>query len=219
MKTRDAIISKALLLFNKNGFGRVSTYDIAAAAGISQGNLTYYFPAKNDIVINLTKSFITDIQSALSPLNPEEVTMKNFYLRMEAAYKVHLRYRFLLMAFGDLMLPNAQLANEFKEMLDERKERMKSYLPSLKEKGYLNSDLIIENADAFVFVANMVGTYWVQESSIYHRKKTQKEQVKHYLTVFFSLFLPYMTDLAKQELSEYIDFETLKVSDVAEETA
>jgi AcrR family transcriptional regulator len=50
MKTRDKIIDSALQLFNKQGTKAVSTNHIAAAAGISPGNLYYHFRNKEDII-------------------------------------------------------------------------------------------------------------------------------------------------------------------------
>ena len=50
MKTRDKIIDCALQLFNEQGTKAVSTNHIAAATGISPGNLYYHFRNKEDII-------------------------------------------------------------------------------------------------------------------------------------------------------------------------
>ncbi len=49
-ETRRAILESARRLFNEQGVGSVSMRSIAADAGISVGNLTYYFPRKKDLV-------------------------------------------------------------------------------------------------------------------------------------------------------------------------
>jgi AcrR family transcriptional regulator len=50
MKTRDKILEVALDLFNQQGTAAVSTNHIAAATGISPGNLYYHFRNKEDII-------------------------------------------------------------------------------------------------------------------------------------------------------------------------
>lgn len=50
MKTPDKIIDSALRLFNEQGTKAVSTNHIAAAAGISPGNLYYHFRNKEAII-------------------------------------------------------------------------------------------------------------------------------------------------------------------------
>lgn len=50
MKTSDRILDAALEMFNEQGTGAVSTNHIAAAAGISPGNLYYHFRNKEEIV-------------------------------------------------------------------------------------------------------------------------------------------------------------------------
>lgn len=50
MSTRDRIIAAALDLFNAQGTRAVSTNHIAAACGISPGNLYYHFRNKEEII-------------------------------------------------------------------------------------------------------------------------------------------------------------------------
>lgn len=50
MKTKDRILEIARRNFNRYGFSAVTMRQIAEEAGISPGNLTYYYRYKRDIV-------------------------------------------------------------------------------------------------------------------------------------------------------------------------
>lgn len=56
-RTRDRILTVSLALFNTRGLGRVTTAEIAAAAGIREGNLQYHFPRKSNLVEAMFASF------------------------------------------------------------------------------------------------------------------------------------------------------------------
>jgi AcrR family transcriptional regulator len=53
MSTRERILDSALALFNEKGTSAISTNHIAAAIGISPGNLYYHFRNKEDIIAAL----------------------------------------------------------------------------------------------------------------------------------------------------------------------
>jgi AcrR family transcriptional regulator len=57
-RTRDRVLSAALELFNERGAGSVSTNHVAERAGISPGNLYYWFSDKNEIVRELYAQFV-----------------------------------------------------------------------------------------------------------------------------------------------------------------
>lgn len=51
--TRQRILDATLGLWNERGFTAVPVAELAAAVGISNGNLSYHFPSKRDLVIAL----------------------------------------------------------------------------------------------------------------------------------------------------------------------
>lgn len=53
ISTKQKILDTARTLFNKYGYNGVSLRDIASAVGISEGNLTYYFKKKENLIESL----------------------------------------------------------------------------------------------------------------------------------------------------------------------
>jgi len=64
-KTREHIAKVSLALFNEQGERNVSTNHIAAAAGISPGNLYYHFANKHQVVAVLFADYKAQMNSAL----------------------------------------------------------------------------------------------------------------------------------------------------------
>jgi len=77
---RENILKVALKLFNENGIDGVTTRDIANKLKISLGNLTYYFPAKSDIVFSLLKEVGQKIDEALAcHVNTNKNALTNYF--------------------------------------------------------------------------------------------------------------------------------------------
>jgi AcrR family transcriptional regulator len=54
-KTRDRILDASRRLFNEKGYSSTTLAEIATSVGIAQGNLTYHFPTKRELVVELEK--------------------------------------------------------------------------------------------------------------------------------------------------------------------
>lgn len=65
MKTRDRIVLTALQVFNRDGYGAVTTAALAEACGISEGNLWYHFKTKRDLLTAIAERFAQDIEQRL----------------------------------------------------------------------------------------------------------------------------------------------------------
>lgn len=63
---KEAICDAAAQLFNQKGYDQVSMREIAKHAGTTIGNLTYYFPKKEDIVIQIVSELHEDFQIYLN---------------------------------------------------------------------------------------------------------------------------------------------------------
>ena len=66
--TRTRIIEAAITLFNERGSGAVTTNHIAAAAGISPGNLYYHFRNREDIVRAIFEVMETESWVGFAPI-------------------------------------------------------------------------------------------------------------------------------------------------------
>jgi AcrR family transcriptional regulator len=114
-RTRDKILDAALELFNERGTAAVTTNHVAAHAGISPGNLYYWFSDKDEIVRELYARLVgayEEMWSAdargLVDLGPEDLLS-----RLAAGAVLSRRYAFLGRELLGLLHGDAALAGEY----------------------------------------------------------------------------------------------------------
>jgi AcrR family transcriptional regulator len=62
--TRERILGAALVVLRDVGHGRFSVQKVAREAGVYQGNITYYWPRRRDLVLALAVRIVDDYRNA-----------------------------------------------------------------------------------------------------------------------------------------------------------
>ena len=60
--TRQKIMNKAVMLFNKNGYASVTLFEIAGELKMTRGNLTYHFKDKDILLKAISDEFWAKIE-------------------------------------------------------------------------------------------------------------------------------------------------------------
>ncbi len=71
--TAERILAASRRLFNRKGYAATSLTEIAGAVGISQGNLSYHFPTKRDLVTRLEQDARQRARARWASLQPGPV--------------------------------------------------------------------------------------------------------------------------------------------------
>lgn len=199
---KDDILKAALELFNKKGIDEVRTRDIAKEINISLGNLTYYFPNKNDIVLALVQESGKAIEEALAQngANPQKNTLILYYGQVETIFKTHLKYKFLFGRWGEIISSSPEIQKFAQEFLKIRFDSWKGLNEQLVKEKLARPDLI-EESYAHSYVINILALFWHQEFSIYFPELNDKQKVQKALAIFFQSYKPYLTKKGLAELS------------------
>lgn len=72
--TRSNILKAARRLFNEQGFEQVTMRKIASEAGVGVGNVTYYFPRRQDIVVALMDDSFARTRLQTHAVTPAQLT-------------------------------------------------------------------------------------------------------------------------------------------------
>jgi AcrR family transcriptional regulator len=91
--TRNRILGVSLTLFNARGLGRVTTAEIATAAGIREGNLQYYFPRKCNLVEALFAGFESEALEVAGRLPADPSAPEGLLAYQRAWFDLIWRYR------------------------------------------------------------------------------------------------------------------------------
>lgn len=63
--TRERVLEAALVVLRDVGYGRFSVQKVAREAGVYQGNITYYWPRRRELVLALAMRIVDDYRTAL----------------------------------------------------------------------------------------------------------------------------------------------------------
>src|SRR3954471_17826102 len=77
-RTRRALASAALRLFDERGYEETTISDIAAAADVSPRTFFSYFPSKDDVVFAEMDERLADVRAGLAERTPGETPLATF---------------------------------------------------------------------------------------------------------------------------------------------
>ncbi|PQA45447.1 TetR/AcrR family transcriptional regulator [Amnimonas aquatica] len=112
-KTRDRILARSLELFNEQGERQMSTNHIAAALGMSPGNLYYHFKNKDAIIFELFLEYTDHMRAALTLPEDRQLTQADKIVLFEKIMGTLWRYRFLHRDMTHL-LDNAEMRDSYR---------------------------------------------------------------------------------------------------------
>ena len=155
-RTRERVLEAALELFNERGCASVTTNHVAAQAGISPGNLYYWFGDKDEIVRELYAQYVAGYEQlwaagsgVLYGLSPDEVMA-----RLADGAALSGRYAFLSRDLLGLLNGDPALAASYRAVYHRRIAEFTSLAHAWRVSGLIR-DLDDET------IADMVDALWI----------------------------------------------------------
>ncbi|WP_306353124.1 TetR/AcrR family transcriptional regulator [Flavobacterium sp. '19STA2R22 D10 B1'] len=200
MDTKAIILKTALELYNELGVNTVSSRHIAAKMGISPGNLHYHFKHTDDIIQMLYNHLAVKFDAIISTLESnEEISFDVFREQSKSSFELVYEYRFIFLHFVEIGMRIPSVRNDYYALTQRRKNEFVSVFNQLIAKGIFRDDLpesIMENLVTQIFI---VGDFWLSNNELTLKLKGN-DAVEHYSNVFFNMFYPYLTSVAKENL-------------------
>jgi AcrR family transcriptional regulator len=114
--TRERILDVALALFNDAGTSPISTNHIAAAAGISPGNLYYHFRNKEQIVQSIFERLFSTYEHVFALPQDHAPTLVGLRHLVRVNFEVLWEYRFAYRELAALLRRDAVLRERWLEV-------------------------------------------------------------------------------------------------------
>ena len=178
MKTRERIIHKALELFNEKGLGEVGVREIARALNISVGNLSYHFPKKEDILLELLSRLSKANDVAYSAYFDSPPTIDRFLSTMRQVFENQYAYRGLLVGRTEI---NKIIRTHFDYPSTEkrRKEYLRNIFQELRRADEI--DITEKDIEFMVSFMTLFARFWIMEAFISFPDRPQQDVINHYL--------------------------------------
>lgn len=193
--TPDRILDASRGLFNDKGYAATTLAEIAAAVGISQGNLTYHFPTKRDLATRLEEQTRERFQARRAAFRPgaladDYVEHLLFAMNLIWDSRFLLRDRAQYAEDPSVRQPDPDMAADYEELLE--------LLVRMEAEGLFRRDLAV---DLRVLVRSLwiVSRYWMDhlhESEGLERIawEDQERGIQHH----FAVLLPCLTAAARR---------------------
>lgn len=199
--TKNEIAERALNLFNEKGIEYVGMREIAAAMNTRIGNITYYFPTKDDLVFFIGTAY----QQANTIIRSDfpVASIAGLLALFESLFTNQVRYRCLLLSFVHIMEHNVAAAKAYKSVRSERAASNESAVRALAEGKFLKADSV--EISTLGSALNIVGRFWLSEAILsgHHRSKLES-QIPRYLIFLANLLKPYATAKGLREIEAFL---------------
>lgn len=198
--TKELIIEKALSMFNKYGVEYVGVRELAKELGMKGGNITYYFPTKDDIVFEVSRRLGEENNVILE--RKENLTIVDFLAVFGEIFRNHYKYRALFFSIPNLVKQNEAVREQYHERQKLRQETILAQLADLEKGGFISIPGKKE-LDSIFNVITMVSRFWLSNAAVEGELSNLKLSMNKYLDVMAGQLLLIATAKGKRDIDKY----------------
>ena len=189
LSVEKKIVERALEMFNEKGIEYVGMRELASSLDMRIGNLSYYFPTKDELVNRISMELAEENNRTIVAI--ESMTIEKFFDMIQQVFKNHYKYRCLMLSFVHIMQRNPIVAKRYSKTQSRRNEAWSKNVEALRAAKYIKADQ--PQVDFLVSTIAFIARFWISEAAISSRNQTEEEQAKHYFKLIARVFLPYTT--------------------------
>lgn len=135
-ESKKKIIRTSIELFNQHGVGNVRVHDIAEAAHISPGNLTYHFPTKKALMEAVYTYMKECLEGMTLESNPLEVALDALKITIDYL-KFQIQFRFFYRDTLEIMKLYPAIRQAYKKRIQNVIDFNRKVLILAEQQGYM----------------------------------------------------------------------------------
>lgn len=197
MKTKERILLKSLELFNKEGLSEVTLRRIAVALDISQGNLSYHFKTKAEIIGSLYNRLVEEMNTEMQKIAQEQPILSYLEKSSRVSMETLFAYRFILRDLYKVLETDKELKKHYLELQKTRGAQFSLLFQNLVKEGLMRPEELDGEFDRLHERMNILGDNWINAADFF--STDDKTKVAHYHSLLFEVIYPYLTKKGKEE--------------------
>lgn len=195
ISTKQKILAVARTLFNDYGYNSVSLRDIAKAVGISEGNLTYHFKKKENLIESLLLEAVDTFPTG-TPQTLEELDA--IFEDMQQNVQKNL---YFFLHYAQLSQSSPEICQKQSIRYSKLLEKLKRAFQNLNEAGLVRDEVFSGEYDNMIDTLYMSIIYWAPFMEL---KKTAHADNTEYRNYAWNSMYHLLTEKGRSKLQEII---------------
>jgi AcrR family transcriptional regulator len=200
ISTKEKIVAKALEMYNTHGIEYAGVRELAKELDMKGGNITYYFPTKNDLIRELTQRLSDTNEALLS--QEKETSIYNFLDMHRSIYSNQYQYRALFISLPLLLKQDNEFARQYAERQVARKKAIYRQLKSLFLAGYFQTAKA-QDLDTILHAITTTNRFWISEATVDEIIEDRVTAINTYINRLAGLLHIIATDKGKEEIKRF----------------
>lgn len=202
--TRDRILDAALALFNSAGVHAVTTRHVAAALGMSPGNLYYHFGNKEEIVLGLYGRIELELLATIAPPSEPVHAFDEVIAYLDRIFGHLWKFRFFYRDLTTLLADVPGLKERYRGLAERARASARGIFESMVDAGWLEASP--EDMELLATNAWIVMTHWFTHWQVAARRRSiQSSDVNAGIRHLVALFSPRLRPAQRRQVQRFID--------------
>ncbi len=163
--TRDKIIDVSVAQFNERGFVNITMRDIAAASGISPGNLAYHFRNKDAILKEIYERMVSELAVRVSMIRLIP-SFENIDYEITPFLEFQRKYRFFYLDTVEICRAFPEIAAEHQRQVAQQADAIRAVIEYSVGSGNMMPEPVSGTYDRLAHVVWMIYSFWLSQALI-----------------------------------------------------